>query len=94
MKKIFTLSITILFCIVAVSQSKYNFSFDETEYSFIETKAGYQILCKSLDYFFLSDTTSPALPYKSIYVLIPENVDIENISIEIESKEILKNNCL
>ncbi len=90
MKKIFTLSIAILLCIVAVSQSKYNFSFEETEYSFLETKVGYQILCKSLDYFFLSDTTSPALPYKSIYVLIPENVDIENISIEIESKEILK----
>ena len=87
MKKIFILSIAILSCIIAVSQSKYNFSFEETEFSFLKTKAGYQILCQSLDYFFLSDTTSPALPYKSIYVLIPENVDIENISVKIASKK-------
>ncbi|MFW5701052.1 MAG: hypothetical protein ACOCWM_05120 [Cyclobacteriaceae bacterium] len=90
MRKIFTLSFTMLLCIAVVSQSKYNFSFEETEYSFLETKAGYKIVCKSLDYYFISDTASPALPYKSIYVLIPENVDIENFSTEIKSKKILK----
>ncbi|GHT78319.1 hypothetical protein AGMMS50262_20810 [Bacteroidia bacterium] len=36
----------------------------------------------------IAKTTLPALPYKNIYILIPENTNVENVNINEKSKEI------
>ena len=72
------------------SQSNYNLNFEENEFSFLETEIGYQILPKSVDYYLLGDTTLPALPYKTIHILIPENTDVENVTVNVKTKEILQ----
>jgi hypothetical protein len=72
------------------SQANYNLKFKENEFSFLETAIGYQILPKSADYYLLGDTTLPALPYKTIHILIPENTEVENLNVNIKTKEILQ----
>ena len=73
------------------SQSNYNLRFEEKEFSFTETKSGYEISCKNADYYLLGDTTLPALPYKNCYILVPENVEIDNVNVNFKSKEVLQN---
>jgi hypothetical protein len=72
------------------AQSNYNLKFEENEFSFLETAIGYQILPKSADYYLLGDTTLPALPYKTIHILIPENTEVKNVNVSIKTKEILQ----
>ena len=91
MKRIFILLQVVAIHLVVFSQSNYNLKFEENEFSFLETEIGYQILPKSVDYYLLGDTTLPALPYKTIHILIPENTDVENVNVSIKSEEILQN---
>jgi len=87
-KKIFILLQAIAIHFAIFPQSNYNLKFNQEEFSFLETEMGVQILCESTSYYFLEDATLPALPYKAIYILIPENTDIKNVSISIKSEEI------
>jgi len=90
MKRIFILLQVMAIHLAIFAQSNYNLKFEENEFSFWETATGYQILPKSVDYYLLGDTTLPALPYKTIYILIPENMDVENVTVNIKTKEILQ----
>jgi len=88
MRKVFILLQIISLHFVLFSQSSYNLKFDINEFSLLNTEKGYQIQCKNTDYCLLDDTTLPALPYKNIYILIPENTNIENVTISFNSEEI------
>jgi TorA maturation chaperone TorD len=44
----------------------------------MEAKGVYDIGCKNFDYLFLCDTILSALPYKSVYILMSDNVDVKN----------------
>ena len=70
------------------SQSNYNLKFEENEFSFLKTEVGHQILCKNADYYLLGDTTLPALPYKTIHILIPDDADVEDVNINVKRKTI------
>ena len=72
------------------SQSNYSLKFEENEFSFLKTETGYQIVSKSADYYLLGDTTQPALPYKTIHILIPENTDVENVTVNVKTRKILQ----
>ena len=90
MKRIFILLQLMSIHLAVFSQSNYNLKFEENEFSFLETARGYQILPKSADYYHLGDTTLPALPYKTIHILIPENTDVENVTVNVKKKEVLQ----
>jgi hypothetical protein len=81
MKNIISLFCAIVFVSTLQAQKKYNISFDKNDFIFIESNVGYSILYGNNDYFLLEDTTLPALPYKSVNILIPNNTDINNISV-------------
>ena len=91
MKWIFILLQVVVIHLTVFSQSNYNLKFEKNEFSFLRTEMGYQILSRSVDYYLLGDTTLPALPYKTIHILIPENTDVENVNVSIKSEEILQN---
>jgi hypothetical protein len=63
------------------AQSKYNIHFEKESFTYNWSKDGYNISCQDDDFFLLEDASLPALPYKSINILIPENSIIENIAI-------------
>lgn len=90
MKKIFILLFTIAAYYSAFAQSNYTLNFDEQDFTFSETKNGYAVQSQSADYYLLGDTTLPALPYKNIYILVPENVDVENLKVTVKSEKKLQ----
>lgn len=90
MKRIFTLLQVMAIHLAVFSQSNYNLIFEENEFSFFLTEMGYQILPQNTDYYLLGDTTLPALPYKTIHILIPENTDVENVTVSVKTKETLQ----
>jgi len=91
MKNIISLILTIVFINTLYGQKEYSISFDKDDFTFKESENGYYILLDDNNYFLLEDTTLPALPYISVNILIPEDTDIENISVAKTEMEILKN---
>ncbi len=94
MKRISFVFVFVVCSIVAISQSQYNITFDDTDFIYVETNGAYKVLTENSDYYFINDTSSPALPYKNIYILIPENATLENVNYYIRTKEILNNALL
>ncbi|MCT4688509.1 C25 family cysteine peptidase [Vallitalea sp.] len=83
MKKILLCVTTLLLCSVVIAQKNYNIKFNKQDFTFKKTEKGYKIKSKEGKFYFKSDTTSPALPYVSINILIPENSSIQNIKYDI-----------
>ncbi len=90
MKRTFILLQIMAIHLAIFSQSNYNLKFEENEFSFFKTPIGYEIISKGSDYYLLEDTTLPALPYKTIHILIPENTNVENVTVNVKTKEIFQ----
>jgi len=91
MKKIVILLQVMAICLAIFPQSNYSLKFEENDFSFVEMETGCRILSKDAGYYLLSDTTLPALTYKTVYILVPENTDLKNINVSIKSEEKRRN---
>ncbi|NLJ82584.1 MAG: hypothetical protein GX330_05605 [Bacteroidales bacterium] len=75
-----------------IAQVNYNIKFDKGKFSFTLNEDGnYSIIPNEDSYFFIEDTTLPALPYTTINILVPKNVNIENLKINTTHTIILQN---
>ncbi len=73
------------------AQKTYNISFDKKSFAFNMDGNVLSIAPLDYNYFFLSDTLSPALPYFTYNILRPENTVINNFEITIRKERIFNN---